>query len=362
MSNLDLTEVIEDAMQDAVTPETPTESVEASVDVATDVGSETQIEDAPAEGTTEVASPAAADQAAQDDPFEKEWGISSKSITGRENRVPHGRVKEMVTKADKKGYDRAVKEITSKFNPQVKEFEGKVKDYEDRLTRVAEFENVLTNDPRTFLNMLSQVPAYKEFFDYLGQLAQSGQPQVQPQPGLNLTEMPQPDQPLADGTKVYSMEGLQKLLDWQAKQVEQRAVQRAEESAAKRYAPIEQEWQAQQQYAKMVPVIQQQITEARTWDRFNELEPVIIEALKADRSLSLEKAYVKAYQGDVASERERLSADRNKIRTEVLEEIRKKPVASSVPTSSVRPGTQPSGSRSLEDIISEEVRKAGLSR
>ena len=57
----------------------------------------------------------------------------------------------------------------------------------------------------------------------------------------------------------------------------------------------------------------------------------------------------------------KVSADRNKMRTDLLAELRQKPVSSSVQASQVRPGAQPAGQRTLEQIISDELKAAGLS-
>ena len=111
----------------------------------------------------------------------------------------------------------------------------------------------------------------------------------------------------------------------------------------------------------MVPVVERQIAEARKWDRFPELESRIVAFLQADPQISLDRAYLKAYQEDVAAERARVSTDRNKIRTEVLGELRAMPQSSSAPVGGVKPGQQQhDGPRNLEDIIREA--SAGIKR
>src|SRR3990167_6387410 len=326
-------EVIEDAVNDSLDT-TPVDTSTDVVDTTSELSADST--DSTITDSTDVQDPLADPAAVQDD-FEKEWGIPARSITGRENRVPHARVKTMVTKAEQKGYDKAKKELDSQYTPKVTEYEAKVKDYEGRLGKVAQFEQVLENDPRTFLQLLSQIPAYKEFFDYVGKLAQGQggqQPQAAEQPYLDSSTMPQPDQILSDGSKVYSLEGLAKRDEWLAKQIEGKVVQQAEDRMTKRYAPMEQEWQNQQRTAQLVPVIERQIAEARTWPNFQELEPTIVQKLKSDHQMTLDRAYVLSYQEQVVP---KVSADRNKIRTELLAELRQKPVSSSAPASQVRP-------------------------
>jgi hypothetical protein len=155
----------------------------------------------------------------------------------------------------------------------------------------------------------------------------------------------------------YSLEGLAKRDAWLGKQIEERAVRNAEKRLSERYAPIEQEFQSQQHIARLVPQIERQISEARTWDRFTELEPQIVNILKSDRNITLDRAYMKAYQENVVP---RLVADRNKVRTEVLEELKKQPTNTSAPARSFRPAApnqnvDSRGRRDLNDVIREQL-------
>lgn len=350
-SQPDLESVIEDSLNDATATDIPDEPVEST-------DTETPVEDAPAaEAENQVAAPAADAPTEGEDDFSKRFGVQANSVTGRENRIPYSRVKKIVAKAEKDAETRLRKELETSTTPKFTELETKVKDYEGRLERVAQFEQILEQQPREFLGMLAKHPAYKEFFEFVERAAQQGQTAEAPTQAP-VSDMPQPDQKLEDGSMVYSMEGLQKLLEWQSSQVEQRTIKQVEQ----RYKPIEQQWQADQEYQKMVPVVEKQIAEARTWDGFNELEPKILDILKTDKTISLERAYMKAYQAHVAEEREKLTTDHNKVRTSVLAEIKKKPTASAAPSGGVKPTskTQPTGPRSIEDIINDSLEEAGL--
>lgn len=355
MSNLELENVIEESLNDSLQGD-DTDSTD-NAEVSTDApDTTTEVTEPIAEETsTEVTNPATARAGSDDevtDEFTKKFGIQAQSITGRENRIPYSRVKKIVERNEKETAARVQKEIEAQFTPKVQEFETKVKDYEDRLTKVAQFEHILENDPQQFLSLLSQVPAYKEFFDYVTKLASGAQPD-QPVVAASAIDstMPQPDQQMADGSKVYSMEGLQTLLEWQAKQVEERAVKQAEERVTKRYEPIEREWQAREQMAKIAPIVDKQVAEARTWPLFKDSEPEIIQILKSDPNISLERAYQTAVFP-------KIQADRNKIRSEVLAELKSKPMGTTAPVTATKPGVGGStGPRSLDEIIAEEVAK-----
>lgn len=356
----DLENVIEESVTDSTNPEVEDTSTDQVASPGTD---DTTAEEVTTDDTAtdQVASPASGaagvvDPAADD--FAKKFGLQAQSVTGRENRIPYSRVKKIVEKNERETIAKVTKDVESKFAPQLTEYQTKVKDYEERLTRVGQFEHILENDPKTFLGMLSQIPVYKEFFDYVAQAANQQQAPQQEQPFLDSTGMPQPDQTLSDGSKVYSMEGLAKRDEWLARQIEGRAVQQAEERMAQRYAPIEQAWKSQEQLARIAPVVDKQIAEARTWPNFDELESEIVAILKADKSVSLERAYMQAYQKNVVP---KLSTDRNAIRSEILAEIKKKPVSSGAPVNSVKPNTsQQSGPRTMEEIIAASIAEAGI--
>lgn len=366
--NEDMNDVIEDAINDSVTLEATEEVTSEEVVVDTPTEEVVSADESVVEDTTnpeQVASPGqkatdAVTKATEDD-FAKKFGLQAQSVTGRENRIPYSRVKKIVEKNEKDTVARVTKELETKFQPQLTERDTKIQDYESRLTKVGEFEQIMENDPRTFLGMLSQLPAYKEFFDFVQQAMQQGQTTQTPaqeQPFLDQSGMPQPDQVLSDGSRFYSLEGLAKRDEWLARQIEAKAVKQAEERIAARYKPIEQAWQSQEHLARIAPVVEKQIAEARTWPNFEELEGEIVQLLKTDRNLSLEGAYMRAYQKNVVP---KMVADRNKVRSEVLAEIKKKPSASGTPVAGIKPGpTAQTGPRSLEDIISASIQEAGL--
>jgi hypothetical protein len=346
----DLTTIIEDSLTDAATqdlPETPSEPVEAPVEAAPEaVVPETP---APVEPTVEDPTAPVVDE------FEKRYGIPSQSTTGRENRIPYSRVKKIVEKAileNKTDWTRGL-ETSHVTAEKFKELDTKVKDYEERLKGVSEFEHIMTTDHARFLGMLNTVPGYKDI------LAPLFGPPPPPQGQRTLAdavvpppsgEMPQPDQKMADGSMVYSMDGLNKLLQWQSKQVEDRITKQVEA----KYKPIEESYNSYQKVQSVLPVVQRQIAEARTWPLFNESEDDIVKILKDNPSFSLERAY----QHVVLP---KLQSNRDQIRQDVLKEIKAAPRSTSVPTTAVKAApVASSGPKSLEDVIAESIKSAGL--
>src|SRR3990167_3063698 len=303
----DLHEVIEDSISDAELP-IETDAVEAPAEV--EAAPDAPTEDAPIEEpvTDEVASPAAQ---TEKDEFEKKFGIPGMSASGRENRIPYSRVKKISEKAASDAVAAKVKE----FEPQLAERDTKIKDYETRLQNVSEFEQVMVNDQEQFLGMLRQLPTWKPFFDKID-AALAGQTQpVATESNVPVTDdMPVPDQQLSDGTMVYSMDGLKALNAWNRTQARKETLAEVD----KQFGPMAKEWKnhrdSQERMNAIIPQVQQQIQDARTWPLFNEHETEIVKALQDNQKLSLEGAYRQIVYP-------KLVADRGKMREEILREV-----------------------------------------
>lgn len=367
---LDLETVIEDAVQDSMEPDTSPEvpDVQASEEPSSGLGIGEVPEEATAQdpATGQPAVQAQVKPAGEVDAFAKRHGLQPQSVAGRENRIPYSRVRAIVGKVEAEL--QKVQAQLQETQPKYQEYETKVRDYEERLTKVAQFEHALENDVPTVLNFLSQIPAWKPFFDYIEQLAQNaqgtkGQPNqpAEDKPILDFSTMPQPDQLLPDGSRVYSMKGLQARDEWMARQLRDQAVKEAEAFLASRIQPIEEERRTRQAYdehmARVVPQIERQVAEARTWPNFTELEPEIIQMIKADRNLSLEGAYMRAYQKNIVP---KLSADRNRVRTEVLSELQRQPKQTAAPVVPGQPRQEPTGPRDMDSVIREALAQQGI--
>jgi hypothetical protein len=354
---IDLTTVIEDSISDSVEPLEPvadSNPVEASGDTSVSDSTSTPVEGVDASTAvpdatvdpSEVPSPASRQPGAQE-AVDPKLGVAAQ-INGRENRIPYSRVQKIVENAEKKA--------TAPHLAKLAELEPKVKDYEEKLSKVAQFEQVMLNDAPKFLQMLAGVPAYRQFFQAIQELQNrqatpTGTPNGVPTgQSSDPDPMPEPDQPQADGSAVYSMDGLKNLLAWQKRQVTK--------EVASRYAPIEEQWQAQQRIQAAIPQVNAQINEARSWPQFTENEPDIVKALQTNPQLSLEGAYRQVVFP-------RLIADQTTMRQRILAEIQKAPTApTSTTPRSVKPNatSQSTGPRSLEDIIKEQVQQIGGGR
>jgi hypothetical protein len=345
MANLE--DVITESLEDATLPTEPVEAV-AEVESPEPVEAAPEAPEAPVDTPVETPeTPVEKKEPVED--FDKKYGVSAQSLSGRENRIPYSRVKKITEKAAKEAAETKAKE----FEPKLAEYETKLKDYETKFSRVTAFEDTLINKPDQFLQLLSTIPAYAPFFAAIEEAFTKANG-TQPQTPVEVTDdMPAPNHKLADGSMVYDRDGLKALMEWQAKQVETRVTKQVEE----RYKPIESEWQAQQRIQAIVPHVNAQIAEARTWPQFNENEDEIVAALQANKKLSLEGAYRQVVFPKLQAEKDKLSTDRKKIREEVLAELKKAPKSTSASTTATKAEpTVSSGPRDLEDVIREQIK------
>ena len=353
-----LEDVITSAVEDSQLPvEASTEDTPTEETPELETSSETPeaVSEEPAEDADSQLE-AKADEPTADD-FDKRFGLQQVSPMGRENRIPYSRVKKITEKAVNEVAEIA---LGRKLNPgeraadvvkahvaQLPELQTRVKDYESRLEKVGEFEDIMANQPQKFLQLLSRVPAYEGFFAALREFHEAQQGGAQPArqaaqaPADEADDMPQPD----DG-EGYSMEGLRKLLDWQERRVESRVKKQIED----RYKPIENAWQEEERLRAVVPVVRAKIDEARKWPKFTDNEEEITRVLASDANISLEAAYQKVVYP-------KLLTDRDKMRQELLAEISNTPRSTSVAVRTASKPVAPAGPRSLEDIINAEVAK-----
>lgn len=353
---LDLENVIEDAVQDATEPEAVEETPsQETQEAAPEPSGETTAETTEGEAdSSEVASPAAKQEAAAPpvpDEFAKKHGLQPQAPGQRENRLPYSRVKKIVENAERKAAE--------PFQAQLAERDTKIKEYEERLTKVGEFEHIMIQEPAQFLEMLNKIPAYHQIFSQLERKG-AAQPEAQAQaPAPVQDDMPQPDQKLPDGSMVYSMEGLKALNAWNREQAKREALAEVQ----KTYGPLQEQWEAQQRVQALLPQVERQIQEARSWPGFSDAEDAIVEALQKNPTMSLEGAYRHVVLPKLQAQAEAAKTDEKKLREEirkqVLADLKKAPTSTSAPSQGVKPRPASTGPRSLEDVIAESIQGAG---
>ena len=271
-----------------------------------------------------------------DDAFAAKYGITIPK-PGENNRMPYDRHRKILIKNMRD----VVSKVEGEFKPKLEQFTeyaSKVQDYETRLDGVAQFEHVMLNDPAQFFQLLSsQIPAYREFFTYVNQLAEYAQGQ-QPEavdPDPRPTPKSQPD-----GSIGYDEAGLEELLAWNNRQALNTARQEMQplmqaEAQRQQYAAEQHVWNQNATAVKSI------LTEARTkWEDFVSLEKPIEDLLAQNQSMTLREAYLQARQDMIVP---RMSANRDKMRQDILAEINRRGVAGSTAAPVRQSRTTPTG-------------------
>jgi len=342
---------VEDVIASAVTEaggDTDDDSVTQETDTGTDGdgGSETGTQtdgetdqkgsgddDAASEGDDKEKGKKASEKPAEgdDDLFAKEHDIASKDKKGRENRIPYSRVVKITANAKRKllegagltvpadADDTMLGETLKATVGRVPVLEGEVEEYRQAMEHVRAGSDMMENEPEKFLQRLPLVnPKYAEL------LAGKGTVQA-PSPDEN---MPEPDYDMGNGQKTYSPDGLRKLLQWNSEQTRKQLSGEFDEKI-KPFATERQQRESRQAAGQKA---QARVEHARQhWPGFKDHEEEILIELTNDTTeatrlrrpmISFEEAYVRVINRKRDAEITTLKADRQKIREELLTEMR----------------------------------------
>lgn len=273
-----------------------------------DTSPETSTDTSSAESTplpppaqTELAPPPPVDLSPTEK-FLQTKGHQARKVDGRETWLPYRSLPKLLEEyATERG--QAWQSERTTFQQQLEA----AKSAEQYLNEVR---SSIQGDPAQFLAQLAEIdPRYRVYV----------QPQQQAPQQQQQSRMPEPDLPLPDGSRTYSLDGIQQLLAWHAQEVEGRL-----DARLKPVFDREQQTRQQAEQARVHQEIQArtsaQIEDARTWPGFKDHEGEILQALQADSAeahakgtrpaLSLDAAYRKVVLpkllADDAARRERL--------------------------------------------------------
>jgi hypothetical protein len=316
-------------------------------------------DDAPGDATTEepVESPPSPPEparrlTAQEQEIEdllNEYGFKdAREPNGRENRIPRSKVLKMIASGLKRGQDRWASERTG-----IEQTAGEMRGQLDQLRQA------VSSDPQQFLQQLAQVdPRYGQF---LGR--SQGPSSAIANPPSAIADMPQPDVPLGDGSRTYSVEGLQSLIQWA---VDAKMMPKVEE----RFRPYDE--QRKQQQAERFEFqqrqqVQSQMQDAAAWPMFGALaadgsltpmQQDVLNELQKDTQearargqrpqMTLRQAYLEVFSRQQTPE---------KVRERVLAELKTAPTVPSL-TRTGAEATRKPGPRSTADITREILRQS----
>lgn len=333
-----------DAIEQAITnsiadlPPDDTDTPDIQADAPDDAGDatpEVSADTPPAEAATEAAGETPAEEKPADpNDFDS---MPERDANGRINRIPHTRVKELVSK-------RMRQEAQAEFETTARTSLGlagdtpidfaqigeKLKVVEQQTQQMQAFEKLFAEQPAEFVKFIvEQNPAYKEYLREAKEEAAAAQREAP-------ADEPQPDIDLGDGRRTYSPAGLKKLVAWERQQ----AVKEAEEKITKRFAPIEQQFRVQETGRQAEARVKKLMAEARTWDGFSDHEADILTELRKNPQQSLDEAYRKVVVPKFKADKAAIEAA---TRKKVLEELNAKPKSTAVAASGATPAVTVTG-------------------
>lgn len=254
-----------------------------------------------------------------------------------ENRIPHSRVEKMIAK---------------RVSTEVAERDAKITDYEGRLSTLDRLGEIAEKDADRFIQILAaQSPdKYGKFLAVIEggkgktKAAEASVDADDPEP--------EPDVTLADGSRTYSMAGLAKLREYDRRQAAKAVLAEVD----KKYGGIKTSHDAAQTRAQYQAQIDAMVRHAvDNWPGFKEHAKEIFGLLNADKTgrLSLDDAYRSVV---IPKYQEQAKVDREKLRAEILAEIKAAPTSTATTTTTTTPPPDTTKPRNMEDIIRDAIR------
>jgi hypothetical protein len=349
------------------TPDTPTtpETEEAATPAV-------EGEEAPAvETTPEV--PGTPSQPVEDelDKELQELGIQSKDGQGRESRIRYGRVRKMLDNQKKK----LTAELTGTHAKSSGELRTQIQQRDERLQHVDATNRIIVQNPGFYLQTLMSVrPEYKQaILDLASQMGGGGtvQPGQQPaKPGAD-DPMPQPDASYPDGTPGYSLKGLEARDAWNRRQAVREVEGRFDQKYGQPLERINQENRMSAERTLHQNRVQANVNRAQEvygqlfTDDFGTLgnikkDSAVMAMMQRHTDPQTGQCSISFQDACAMALIPKLQADRNKVREDVIEEIRKRPAAAKRSTPAAQVSSTPTAPQNLEDVIAGEMRKHNM--
>lgn len=242
------------------------------------------------------------------------------------SRLPYSQVHKEVVAREKR--------LREAHEGVVKTHTTKISEYDTRFADVQKVENLIKDEPEHYVKTLATLfpDTYGKMFAPL--LGDGTTPvdkatlptEVDPGP------KPEADLDLGDGRKTYSIEGYDKLMEWQRLTTEQNMLKRFKphmdfmDSQRKAAEKAQKDQQSAETIKRGREATDKAVAEVRTWDLGEQnLKEIVDEAAKLGPDVDVATALNIAYRKVVIPKmKQSLTADRDKVRAEVLAELKKK--------------------------------------
>lgn len=346
----DLDAIISNAFHEATGGEEGQALEPAAETLETPAAAEPVAEAAPAAAPDPVDTPATTD-----DPLSWDSLGFKPEEPGKDNRIPYSRVQKTWENKKREWTERTKKDIEAAVAAAKKEWEPNA----TRLQQLEAADRLATEQPDEYIRLLSRVnPAYAAYVKREMAEARADAAQV---PAAADDPMPGPDA-VENGVKYYSEEGFKKYQEWNLRQAVRLAEEKITARFEKEYGPLKNAFQQ----SILDRSLRQKAQSMEGWAQkaygevFDKSRDEIAHALRANPQVPFEQIVA-----DICTPKmkEALVADRNKLREEILAELKTRPAAASAAAPSAakttpREAVPANGEDRMDAIIRDAMRNA----
>ncbi len=301
----------------------------------------------------------------------KELGIDLSREIKTDNKLPYSRAMQIVRNQLRSALtkvDEAHGKVLQERDAETGRFKAKAADADA-------WKDLIAKDPqRTLLTLASLFPdLYSQYVKGEVKKETSVTERKAVVPKAEDDPEPKADQIFPDKTKGYSEEQWTAWQEWNRRQIRREIEADLKADIDARVGPLEHDRKAEEAYNKELTAIRAQIAEAREhWgDLYTKYEGEIVKvkaaADQAGKPISVLAAATRVCKAkqeeEQKAEADKLRADRNKIREEIIAEQNKKATAgrrTASPTATRKPAVA-SGPKSTFDLVGDALEEAGES-
>ncbi len=291
---------------------------------------------------------AAREQVEKDDALLASIGFQQPK-EGRDNRIPHSRVRKMLLTG--------LEKHTAPLRTELEGLKTEVPTLREAKATMDRLDAMIgAGDERLIQWLATQNPAFQKFVG-------GAKADPAPMPETFTDPMPGPDAQDKDGNPMYTPAQWEKFTQWQAAKAEFAVEKKLRADMDKRLGPYEKQAKAAAAYQERAARIKAEVEDVKaTW---GDLLPA--DGSKEARELmGLMTQNPKLTFAQAAAKYilPKLRTDRNAMRASILAELRKAPakVKGSVPGQGTKTEQSETGPRGTEDVIRQSLRDAGLTQ
>lgn len=311
---------VEDAVDTDTTDTTETTDEEDAEPPVVDAGAAAAAE--AATKTTDDATKEAQDDLAEALGLGKPPADPKKRAAWWKSRLAYSQVHKIVTEREKK--------LNETHAGAVKDYTGKITEYDTRFADVKKVEDIITNNPDQYVKTLAALfpDTYgKMFAPVFGKTPTTEETAAGLPEAVDPGPKPEPNYKLPDGNMTYDVDGYQKLMDWQQKVTEQNMLKHfkplldfgtAQQKAAEQQKKIQ---LANDHKQRGMETSQKALAEVETWDLGKEnINEILEAAAKLDPSYDAVTALNIAYRQIVVP---KLKANRDVMLAQLVKDQKK---------------------------------------